>query len=115
MPYSLSERSRGALEDIRENARLCLEFTADMDFPTFAADKKTYYAAVRCLEIISEATRKLDTAILNRHQIIPWHLIRSSGNIYRHEYNDISESLVWGTITSGLAALLQACESELSI
>jgi hypothetical protein len=34
-------------------------FTPDLDLPAFRADRKTVYAAVRALEIISEASRRL--------------------------------------------------------
>jgi uncharacterized protein with HEPN domain len=44
------------LRDILENIDAIYEFTAGMDRNGFAADRKTVYAVVRALEIISEGT-----------------------------------------------------------
>lgn len=36
-----------------------------------------------------------------------------SGNIYRHDYDDVAETLVWRTVKDSLPALLAAVEREL--
>jgi len=38
-----------------------------MDFALFAADRKTLYAVVRALEIVSEASRRLPPEIQSQH------------------------------------------------
>ncbi len=113
MPSSHSDRCRSALCDIRENALLCLDFIGGMDFTSFAEDKKTCYAAIRCLEIISEAARKLDGELTSRHSAIPWQAMRSAGNVYRHDYDELSESLIWHTVRTGLPLLIKVCDEEL--
>lgn len=45
--------------DIRDAAAKARQFVAGMTFEQFAADEKTLYAVVRCLEIIGEAARKV--------------------------------------------------------
>ncbi len=55
-----SERDVQAWTDILENARLALAFTIGLDEAALAHDTKSFYAATRCLEIISEAARRLD-------------------------------------------------------
>jgi predicted nucleotidyltransferase len=45
------------LADIIDNVDAIQEFTADLDFPAFRADRKAVYAVVRALEIIPEAPR----------------------------------------------------------
>jgi len=62
MPVSLSERDRAACSDIVANPQRAVAFVAGFTFPTFAADERTHYAVVRCLEIISEASRRLSAA-----------------------------------------------------
>jgi uncharacterized protein with HEPN domain len=54
------------LSDIIENIEAIQAFTAGLDLPAFRADRKTVYAVVRALEIISEATRRL-RSICGRH------------------------------------------------
>src|SRR5271165_2962401 len=55
----LSEIERDALEDIRDNIARTMRFVDGFDLDAFLADDKTFYAATRCLEIISEASRRL--------------------------------------------------------
>jgi uncharacterized protein with HEPN domain len=84
-----------------------------MTFADFAEDRRTFYAATRCLEIISEASRRLDDAFRARHPELPWRAIMGSGNIYRHEYDNVAESFVWHTVQDSLPKLLAIVEDEL--
>jgi uncharacterized protein with HEPN domain len=47
------------LRDVVDNIDAIEVFTMGMDFALFAADRKTLYAVVRALEIVSEASRRL--------------------------------------------------------
>jgi uncharacterized protein with HEPN domain len=47
------------LRDIVDNIDAIKAFTERMDLAVFAADRKTVYAVVRALEIVSEASRRL--------------------------------------------------------
>ena len=58
------------LRDIVDNIDAIREFSADMDYDTFATDRKTLYAITRALEIISEATKRLPEEIKDRFQEI---------------------------------------------
>ena len=73
-----------------------------------------FYAATRCLEIISEASRRLGPDIKARQAHIAWREIAAAGNIYRHNYEDVSQREVWITVTRDLPPLLAVIESELS-
>lgn len=59
----LSERTRQALVDIRDNATLALTWANGMTREQFADDTRTYYACTRCLEIISEAARRVESLV----------------------------------------------------
>lgn len=109
----LSERTRQALLDIAENARLALAFAGDADAAAFAADRRTFYAVTRCLEIISEASRRLGEPVRARHPHLPWRAIMGAGNVYRHEYDNVGQDLVWRTVRDGLPRLIAAVEEEL--
>lgn len=54
-----SKNPQGALLDILDNIALSQSFVVGLKFEQFKDDKKTVYATVRCLEIISEAVRRL--------------------------------------------------------
>ncbi len=46
-----------------------------MDFDTFKRDRKTFLAATRALEIVSEAARRLPEELRARHPDLPWRAI----------------------------------------
>jgi uncharacterized protein with HEPN domain len=55
----LSETERDRLSDILFNIDLANSFAQGFDYERFLADMRTFYAITRCLEIISEASRRL--------------------------------------------------------
>jgi uncharacterized protein with HEPN domain len=85
----LSDTERDALEDIRDEIARAMRFVAGLDLDGFLADDKTFYAATRCLEIISEASRRLPPAFKERFPEIPWKQVAGSGSIYRHNYENV--------------------------
>jgi len=109
-------RSRSPAEtlvDILENVHLARTFTEDMNFESFRGDIRTVYAVTRCLEIISEASRRLPRQLKARHPTIPWTDIAGAGSVYRHSYEDVLEQILWQTVKNGLAPLLAVVEEEL--
>ena len=108
------ERSRDALAQIRDNIVLARDFAAGLDARGLAADTRTFYAVVRCLEIISEASRRLSPAVKERHRHLPWAQIASAGNVYRHAYQDVNPEAVAKVVADSLPVLLTAIEAELS-
>ena len=73
------------------------------------------YAVVRALEIVSEATRKLPHELKVRYPEIDWAAIAASGNVYRHEYEVVDESLVWYTARNATEALRRMATVELEL
>ena len=67
-----------------------------------------------CLEIISEAARRLPEAVRERHPELPWRSIMGAGNVYRHDYDNVAEEFVWRTLQLGLAPLLAAVLVEIA-
>jgi len=67
------------------------------------------YAVIRCLEIISEASRRLSDEIKDRNPHIPWVNMAGAGNVYRHDYEDVADETVQGS----LEPLLDVVRDEL--
>jgi uncharacterized protein with HEPN domain len=110
----LSDTDRDALQDIRDAIARVLRFVDCLDLDGFVADDKTFYAATRCLEIISEATRRLSPAFKARFPEIPWKDAAGSGSIYRHNYENVQERRVWATIHEALPALRAVVDAGLN-
>ncbi len=110
----LSEDRRRFLTDIVTNIRLAFDFAGDLTADELRREIKTFYAVVRCLEIISEASLRLDPEVFERHPSIAWRDMRAAGNIYRHEYGQVDPDLVAHTVRLELPPLLAAVEAELA-
>ncbi len=109
----LSEIERDALEDIRDNIERATRFVHGLDLDGLLHDDKTFYAATRCLEIISEASRRLPTSFKERYPEIPLRQVAGSGSIYRHNYEDVQERRIWTTVHEALPPLRAVMDAEL--
>jgi uncharacterized protein with HEPN domain len=67
-----SDRVAIALRDILHHINLAEQFVAGLNPETFEGDIRTIYATTRCLEIISEASRRLPHDLKAQHQQIAW-------------------------------------------
>jgi uncharacterized protein with HEPN domain len=68
----------------------------------------------RCLEIVSEASRRLPDELKARHPSVQWREMAAAGNIYRHEYEDVAARRVWQTLTVSLPLLHDVIARELA-
>jgi uncharacterized protein with HEPN domain len=108
-----SKSADTALRDILHHIDLAAQFAAGLDYERFRDDVRTVYAVTRCLEIISEASRRLSEAMKSRHPSIAWHDMAGAGNVYRHDYEDVAARHVWYTFTQHLPPLRSAVLDEL--
>lgn len=109
-----SEAGHTALLDIAHHIELATQFVSGLDCNAFKQDVRTLYAVIRCLEIISEASRRLPDNMKARHPTIAWKDVAGAGNIYRHDYEDVAAQQVWETVHIDLPPLGAAIRSELA-
>ena len=112
---SEAESTRRWLHDIRHHIAMANGFVGGVGYDDFKDDNLRLYAVVRCLEIISEASRRLPDALKARHPSIEWRAMAGAGNIYRHEYEDVAARRVWHTLTISLPRLADVVARELAI
>jgi len=110
---SESEAARRWLNDIRHHIEMANGFIAGLNYDTFKDDNLRLYAVTRCLEIVSEASRRLPVELKARHPSIEWREMAAAGNIYRHEYEDVVARRVWLTLTVSLPLLHDVIVQEL--
>jgi uncharacterized protein with HEPN domain len=108
-----SDRVTDYLAHILQEIRFAEEFVGKLSQDEFSADPLRLRAVVRCLEIISEASRRLPPELKAKHPQVPWQDIAGAGNIYRHDYSQVLAWRVWETATS-LSDLRRAVEQELA-
>lgn len=111
---STEREVRDYLEDILQAIVDIRDFVADMDFQQFQADRKTFHAVIRNLEIIGEATKKVPDEIRNRQPSLPWNEMGAMRNKLIHEYFGVDLEIVWETIQQDLSALEAAVKDLLA-
>jgi len=109
----LSEAERGALRDMLHHIDLAERFAQGRSFEDLRDDLMPLYAVTRCLEIISEASRRLSDDLRARHPQMPWREMAAAGNFYRHNYEDVLPRRVWKTLQEDLPPLRTVIEQEL--
>jgi len=114
MRSTRSNDVRQRLQDIVENAEFAREVCADLTMEEFALNRGAFYTATRCLEIISEATRKLPTELKERHPEVNWRAAAGAGNVYRHDYPTVEPRQIWTTVRTQVAAMEAAVRAELA-
>jgi uncharacterized protein with HEPN domain len=108
-----SDVESAALRDIQHNIDLAQHFCQGQTYESFRDDVMRVYAVTRCLEIISEASRRLSAALKARYPAIAWRDMAGAGNIYRHDYEDVVPKRVWDTMQVALPPLKIVIEQEL--
>jgi uncharacterized protein with HEPN domain len=109
----LSDKEDGALRDMLHHIELAERFAQGRSFESLRDDLMPLYAVTRCLEIISEASRRLSDELKARHPQMPWREMASAGNVYRHSYEDVLPRRVWKTMREELPPLRAVIEREL--
>jgi uncharacterized protein with HEPN domain len=108
-----SESGAIPLHDILYHIELAQTFAAGFSRQSFRDDLRTVFAVTRCLEIISEASRRLPLALKDRHSSIAWRRMAGAGNVYRHDYEDVAANYVWNTVQNEPPPLRRVIEQEL--
>src|SRR5207244_3000557 len=93
---------------------LAAAFASGFTSATFKDDLRTVYAVTRCLEIISEASRRLPDDMKGRHPGIAWKQMAGAGNVYRHDYEDVAALRIWDAVQLALPPLRRVIEQELA-
>ena len=74
----------------------------------FSGDWLLRHGVQRGIEIISEAARRIPTELQATQPRIPWSEITGIGNVLRHEYHRVSDTVVWNVVQNHLRPLKAA-------
>jgi uncharacterized protein with HEPN domain len=102
------------LQDIQFHIDKAQSFVENMDYAAFSVDDLHIFAVTRCLEIISEASRRLPEELKARNAGIDWQQMAAAGNVYRHEYGAVAARRIWETLSDHLPVLQEVIAYELA-
>lgn len=93
------------LADIDEAIAAIEEYTAGLNYETFAGDRKTYSATLREFIVIGEAIANIPDEIKAAVPTIEWRLIKDFRNFIVHEYFGVDARIVWDAVRQELPLL----------
>lgn len=94
-----------ALEDILNVMEEVETYIRGHDLGSYRGDMMLRRSVERCLEIDSEASRRISDGMKAKFPEVSWPEIRALGNIIRHEYGAVDEEVIWQTATQSLPEL----------
>jgi len=100
-----------ALHDILEVIERIQEVTRGKTLEQFAASWQLRWLVQRAIEVISEASRALPAELTDTELDIPWASVRGIGNVMRHDYDSLSDPIVWRVVTDELPKLKRAIQN----
>ena len=93
------------LDDIRTALKDIADFTKNMTFLDFSADRKTVNAVLRSLEVVGEAAKKIPLSIRLCYPDVPWQKMTGMRDKLIHDYSGVDYEIVWETIKVDLIQL----------
>jgi uncharacterized protein with HEPN domain len=115
------ERAPLALYHILDSIEDLADVVGDVTAVELAKDRGRRYAAERCVEIISEASRRIPNEWKSEHPSIPWQSIAGIGSVIRHNYEDVNPIVIVGlrgapieSLKAAVVALLQNMTRKVS-
>lgn len=102
------------LHDILKEIEFLHSIRDRTTFDAFKVNSADVRAASYSIMVISEAVRRIPDDWLAAHPETPWHAIRTIGNKLRHEYQRVSDVILWGILTTHADTLKATIEKLLA-
>lgn len=96
----------GRLRDMIDYGQEAIVLLGSMTVEQMVADRRTFLAVSRCVEIVGEAGWKLSDNLKHAHTAIPWPLIAGMRHRLVHDYGRVDSSVVHKVITQHLPPLI---------
>lgn len=100
------QREFAYLVDILNSAKKAVEYLMEKNIEEFLNDTQCQDAVIRRLEIIGEASGRVDELTQTRYSTLPWKEMKSMRNLLIHEYDEVDMEEVWRTVKNDLPDLL---------
>ena len=94
------------IEDMIEFGERVLYYNEGLNQDQFLADRRTYDATLRNIELIGEAATQIPDHVRKEHPDIPWRRIVGTRNRVAHGYLGIDDDVVWDVIQTDVPELL---------
>jgi uncharacterized protein with HEPN domain len=99
------------IHDILEAIERIQEVTLGKSLGDFEASWQLRWLVQRAIEIISEASRAIPDDLSSTRPGIPWRKVRGIGNVLRHDYEGLSDRIIWNVVVDELPRLKAAIQA----
>lgn len=93
------------LRHILESIERIKHYSEGKSFADFVNDDMMYYAIVKNIEIIGEASNLLTEEFKINHPKTPWKIVTGMRNYIVHEYFQVDNTIIWDVVTHDLPEL----------
>lgn len=102
------------IEDILKSIEILSEYLAEIDSSREAFDnnQKLQDAVIRRLEIIGEATKRLESDFKKQYPDVPWRKMAGMRDVLIHDYDEVDLDQVWAVITKDIVELKEVLAVE---
>ncbi len=107
-------RDKSRLEHILQAIERINRFTKGKTFDDFVLDDMMYYAVVKNIEILGEASNMLTEEFRISHPNTPWKQVNGMRSYIVHEYFQVDNTVIWNVITTDLPVLKKQIEQYLN-
>ncbi len=107
-------RDKGRLEDIIEHCMNVTMLIEGYSLEELIADKRTYYAIMKNVEIVGEASYMLTKAFKEVHPETPWKVVQGMRHVLVHDYANIIFETLYDTAVNSIPELRQQVERYLA-
>ena len=99
-----------ALRQMRDFADEAVELTFAKPRSVLETDRTLFLALTRLVELVGEASTRVDDESRARFPAVPWRAIKETRNRLIHAYDDIDPDVLWQIVTVDLPELVQELE-----
>ncbi|MEJ2049686.1 MAG: DUF86 domain-containing protein [Calditrichota bacterium] len=93
------------LQDIQDAINKINIFIEKMSYDEFIKDEKTQYAVIRALEIIGEASKKINQGVKEVYSELPWREMSGMRDKLIHDYFGVNTEVIWKTASEDIPNL----------
>ncbi len=94
------------LKDIEAHAVKAREFLGDATLEDLNGDDKTFFAIIRALEVVGEATKHVPQDVRDLAPSVPWRQIAGMRDRVAHDYMTIRREIIRNAVTDDIPPLL---------
>lgn len=104
-------RDAGYVFDILKYGKRAVGYLQSRTLDDFLDDQQLQDAAIRSLEVMGEASKRVSMAYRDDHPDIPWRRIAGLRDVLIHQYGRVNTREIWRVITEDVTSLLPVLDA----